>query len=581
MEVRYLQGLTVQNVKKILLIIFVIFNAAVPALADQRATVEDIDFTVDAKGEARVTIGFTNSEVDIDIAQINNQIMVVLSDSDLSKELDKRLDVSEFATPLKYIDAQQQESKVVVEISNRALFTFKTKREGNQLVLMISDKIAKVSKQRVSKKSPFKGDLLDLNFQDIEVRDVLELIADFRSLNLVASDSVQGTITLNLNNVPWDQALDIILRSKGLDMRKQGNILLIAPIDEIAERERKEIESKKKLEELAPLETYVARIKYAEAKAVYQFFNAPRARTGANGQQNLGGQRQGGGGSTFSILSERGSAIVDERTNTIILTDIADKITEFKRLLTRIDIPVKQVLIEARIVKAESDFRKELGASWGLAGSDNVDFSAISDSSQTLSGILATDLGVSDPRAAFALSYLSDNLLIDLELSALEAGGFGEIVSQPKVLTADKKKASIKSGVEIPYQAVTNNADSANSVVETQFKEAVLQLEVTPQITPDNRVIMDILVKQDSVGSFTVNGEPAINVTEISTQALFGNGQTLVLGGIFQSEELTGDKKVPVLGDLPLVGSLFKKQMRSKDKREILIFITPKIIDNS
>tara|TARA_B110000003_G_scaffold173184_1_gene172803 strand:- start:52 stop:1797 length:1746 start_codon:yes stop_codon:yes gene_type:complete len=581
MEVRYLQGLTVQNVKKILLIIFVIFNAAVPALADQRATVEDIDFTVDAKGEARVTIGFTNSEVDIDIAQINNQIMVVLSDSDLSKELDKRLDVSEFATPLKYIDAQQQESKVVVEISNRALFTFKTKREGNQLVLMISDKIAKVSKQRVSKKSPFKGDLLDLNFQDIEVRDVLELIADFRSLNLVASDSVQGTITLNLNNVPWDQALDIILRSKGLDMRKQGNILLIAPIDEIAERERKEIESKKKLEELAPLETYVARIKYAEAKAVYQFFNAPRARTGANGQQNLGGQRQGGGGSTFSILSERGSAIVDERTNTIILTDIADKITEFKRLLTRIDIPVKQVLIEARIVKAESDFRKELGASWGLAGSDNVDFSAISDSSQTLSGILATDLGVSDPRAAFALSYLSDNLLIDLELSALEAGGFGEIVSQPKVLTADKKKASIKSGVEIPYQAVTNNADSANSVVETQFKEAVLQLEVTPQITPDNRVIMDILVKQDSVGSFTVNGEPAINVTEISTQALVGNGQTLVLGGIFQSEELTGDEKVPVLGDLPLVGSLFKKQMRSKDKREILIFITPKIIDNS
>ena len=581
MEVRYLQGLTVQNVKKILLIIFVIFNAAVPALADQRATVEDIDFTVDAKGEARVTIGFTNSEVDIDIAQINNQIMVVLSDSDLSKELDKRLDVSEFATPLKYIDAQQQESKVVVEISNRALFTFKTKREGNQLVLMISDKIAKVSKQRVSKKSPFKGDLLDLNFQDIEVRDVLELIADFRSLNLVASDSVQGTITLNLNNVPWDQALDIILRSKGLDMRKQGNILLIAPIDEIAERERKEIESKKKLEELAPLETYVARIKYAEAKAVYQFFNAPRARTGANGQQNLGGQRQGGGGTTFSILSERGSAIVDERTNTIILTDIADKITEFKRLLTRIDIPVKQVLIEARIVKAESDFRKELGASWGLAGSDNVDFSAISDSSQTLSGILATDLGVSDPRAAFALSYLSDNLLIDLELSALEAGGFGEIVSQPKVLTADKKKASIKSGVEIPYQAVTNNADSANSVVETQFKEAVLQLEVTPQITPDNRVIMDILVKQDSVGSFTVNGEPAINVTEISTQALVGNGQTLVLGGIFQSEELTGDEKVPVLGDLPLVGSLFKKQMRSKDKREILIFITPKIIDNS
>jgi type IV pilus assembly protein PilQ len=443
---------------------------------------------------------------------------------------------------------------------------------------MISDKIIKAAKQRLLESSSFKGDLLDLNFQDIEVRDVLELIADFKSLNLVASDSVQGTITLNLNKVPWDQALDIILRSKGLDMRKEGNILLIAPIDEIAEREQKEIEIKRQLEELAPLETYVARIKYAESKDIYKFFTAPRQLLGANRQQGSGGQ--GAQGSTFSILSGRGSAIIDERTNTIILTDIAEKINEFKRLLTQIDIPVKQVLIEARIVKAESDFRKELGASWGLAGSDKVDFSAISDSSQTLSGKLGIDLGVSDPRAAFALSYLSDNLLIDLELSALEAGGFGEIVSQPKVLTADKKKASIKSGVEIPYQAVTNNADSANSVVETQFKEAVLMLEVTPQITPDNRVIMDILVKQDSVGSFTVNGEPAINITEISTQALVGNGQTLVLGGIFQSEELTGDEKVPLLGDLPLVGGLFKKQMRSKDKREILIFITPKIIDN-
>ena len=581
MEVRYLRGLTMQNVQRVLLMICLLFSAAVPALSDQRATVEDIRFSVDAKGEAKLTVDFTNPDIDIDITQLNNQIVVVLSDSDLSEGLDKRLDVSDFATPVRYIDAQQKGSKVVVEVANRTLFTFKTKRDGNQLVLMISDKIIKAAKQRLLESSSFKGDLLDLNFQDIEVRDVLELIADFKSLNLVASDSVQGTITLNLNKVPWDQALDIILRSKGLDMRKEGNILLIAPIDEIAEREQKEIEIKRQLEELAPLETYVARIKYAESKDIYKFFTAPRQLLGANRQQGSGGQgAQGAKGSTFSILSGRGSAIIDERTNTIILTDIAEKINEFKRLLTQIDIPVKQVLIEARIVKAESDFRKELGASWGLAGSDKVDFSAISDSSQTLSGKLGIDLGVSDPRAAFALSYLSDNLLIDLELSALEAGGFGEIVSQPKVLTADKKKASIKSGVEIPYQAVTNNADSANSVVETQFKEAVLMLEVTPQITPDNRVIMDILVKQDSVGSFTVNGEPAINITEISTQALVGNGQTLVLGGIFQSEELTGDEKVPLLGDLPLVGGLFKKQMRSKDKREILIFITPKIIDN-
>ena len=578
MKIRFIKGLMMRDFKIMLLTFSLLFSIATPVLSNEQSKVEGVEFGVDGKGHARITVSLTSLPVDIDITEINNRIVVVLKNSELSSDLDRRLDVSDFATPVKYIDTQQKASHVVMEITNRKLVTYSSEREDGKLILLISDKIIKTAQQRSVDKSLFKGDLLDLNFQDIEVRDVLELIADFKSLNLVASDSVQGTITLNLNKVPWDQALDIIMRSKGLDMRKQGNILLIAPIEEIAEREQKEIESKKKLEELAPLETYVARVKYAEAKEIYKFFNAPRAQANGSGQQRAGGG--GGQGSTFSILSERGSAIVDERTNTIILTDIGDKIDEFKRLLARIDIPVKQVLIEARIVKAESDFRKELGASWGLAGSDQVDFSLGNSTSGTLEGILATDLGISDPGAAFSLSYLSNNLLIDLELSALESGGFGEIVSQPKVLTADKKKASIKSGVEIPYQAVTNNGDAAGAVVETQFKEAVLQLEVTPQITPDNRVIMDILVKQDSVGSFTVNGEPAINVTEISTQALVGNGQTLVLGGIFQSEELTGDQKVPILGDLPLVGNLFKKQMRTRDKREILIFITPKIIDN-
>ena len=564
---------------KIMLLTFsFLFSVATPVLSNEQSEVEDVEFRVDGKGHARITVSLTSLPEDIDITEINNRIVVVLKNSELSSDLDRRLDVSDFATPVKYIDTQQKASHVVMEITNQKLVTYSSEREGEKLILLISDKVITTAQQRSIDKSLFKGDLLDLNFQDIEVRDVLELIADFKSLNLVASDSVQGKITLNLNKVPWDQALDIIMRSKGLDMRKQGNILLIAPIEEIAEREQKEIDSKKKLEELAPLETYVARIKYAEAKEIYKFFNAPRAQANGSGQQRSGGG--GGQGSTFSILSERGSAIVDERTNTIILTDIGNKIDEFKRLLARIDIPVKQVLIEARIVKAESEFRKELGASWGLAGSDQVDFSLGNSTSGTLEGILATDLGISDPAAAFSLSYLSNNLLIDLELSALESGGFGEIVSQPKVLTADKKKASIKSGVEIPYQAVTNNGDASGAVVETQFKEAVLQLEVTPQITPDNRVIMDILVKQDSIGSFTVNGEPAINVTEITTQALVGNGQTLVLGGIFQSEELTGDQKVPILGDLPFVGNLFKKQMRTRDKREILIFITPRIIDN-
>jgi len=281
------------------------------------------------------------------------------------------------------------------------------------------------------------------------------------------------------------------------------------------------------------------------------------------------------------LMSARGSVIIDERTNTIILTDVSNKVDSFKRLLDQIDIPVKQVLIEARIVRASTDFRRELGVSWGVKGNDTVDFNVISDPNQMLTGVLASDLGIEDSPTALSLGYLSNNLLIDLELNALEAGGFGEIVSQPKILTADKTQASIKSGVEIPYQAVTTSSDTAGGVVQTQFKEAVLKLQVTPQITPDNRVIMDILVQQDSVGSFSVNAEPAINITEITTQALVGNGQTLVLGGIFQSEELSDIEEVPILGDIPLLGNLFKKQMRAKDKREILIFITPKIIDEN
>ena len=578
MKIRFIKGLMMCQSKIMFLTVTFLFSLATPVLANQQSVVESVDFSSNGDGQAKITVSLTSPTVGIDITEIGNRIVVALNNTALSSDQDRRLDVSDFATPVEYIDTQQKDTQVVMEVTNQKRVTYSTKREDKKFILLISAEIKKAAPKRSSDKSLFEGDLLDLNFQDIEVRDVLELIANFKSLNLVASDSVKGTITLNLNQVPWDQALDIIMRSKGLDMRKQGNILLIAPIEEIAEREQKEIESRKKLRELAPLETYVARIKYAQAKEIYKFFNAPRVQSNGKQQQNLGENSEQG--STFSILSERGSAVVDGRTNTIILTDIRDKIDEFKRLLTRIDIPVKQVLIEARIVKAETGFRKELGTSWGLAGSDQVDFSLGNSASGTLQGILATDLGISDPGAAFSLSYLSNNLLIDLELSALESGGFGEIVSQPKVLTADKKKASIKSGVEIPYQAVTNNGDAAGAVVETQFKEAVLQLEVTPQITPDNRVIMDILVKQDSVGSFTVNGEPAINVTEISTQALVGNGQTLVLGGIFQSEELTGDQKVPILGDLPLVGNLFKKQMRTRDKREILIFITPKIIDN-
>lgn len=400
---------------------------------------------------------------------------------------------------------------------------------------------------------------------------------------------------------------------------------MVAPAAEIAEQERLQVEANKQLQELAPLETAFVRIKYADAAKIFELFTADDQQSGDSGGASKDGN------ATNSILSARGSAIVDERTNTIILTDTEDKISEFQRLIAEIDVPIKQVLIEARIVIANTDFKKELGATWGLAGIDKISgttqSSAFGDKTLGFSGrrsglspgagvaesfrysadeietdfgpdgvagggddgptlytknydfglgdSLAVDLGVADPTGSFSLGYLTDNFLIDLELSALESDGFGEIVSQPKVLTGDKQQAVIKSGTEIAYEKATSSG--ATSI---EFREAVLQLEVTPQITPDNRIIMDLLVSQDSVGAFTPGGEPSIDITRIETQALVGNGQTLVLGGIFQTEEVNGTEKVPMLGDIPFLGRLFRNDLRNVEKREILIFITPKIIDD-
>ena len=424
--------------------------------------------------------------------------------------------------------------------------------------------------------------------------------------------------------MPWDQALEIVLKAKGLDKRQEGNVLMVAPAAEIAEQERLQVEANKQLQELAPLETAFVRIKYADAAEIFELFTADDSQSGQSGGATEGN-------ATTSILSERGSAIVDERTNTIILTDTEEKINEFKRLISEIDVPIKQVLIEARIVIANTDFKKELGVTWGLAGLDKLSggqfSSASGDRSLGFSGrrsgltpgagvvetftyqadevevddgpdglpftaddittvtqnydfglgdSLAVDLGVSNPTGSFSLGYLTDNFLIDLELSALESDGYGEIVSQPKVLTGDKQQAVIKSGTEIAFEKATSSG--ATSI---EFKEAVLQLEVTPQITPDNRIIMDLLVSQDSVGAFTPTGEPSIDITRIETQALVGDGQTLVLGGIFQTEEVNGTEKVPMLGDIPFLGKLFRNDLRNIEKREILIFITPKIIDDN
>ena len=534
----------------------------------------------------------------------------------LPEQFDRRLDVVDFATPVKTIDSKQEGTTTTVTIEALGQYDYLAYQADGQYVVNIKP-LTDAEVEEQSKKFAFNGERLTLDFQDIEVRSVLQIIAEFTSLNLVASDTVTGNITLWLDDVPWDQALEIILKAKGLDKRQEGNVLMVAPAAEIAEQERLQVEANKQLQELAPLETTFVRIKYADAAEIFELFTASRSDEG----QSSSGSREGN--ATTTILSERGSAIVDERTNTIILTDTEDKINAFKRLIDEIDVPIKQVLIEARIVIANTDFKKELGVTWGLAGIDKLaggtvanafgdktlgfsgrrsgltpgagakeTFTYSADEIETddawhaprytrnfdvgLADSLAVDLGVDNPTGSFSLGYLTDNFLIDLELSALESDGFGEIVSQPKVLTGDKQQAVIKSGTEIAYQKATSSG--ATSI---EFKEAVLQLEVTPQITPDNRIIMDLLVSQDSVGAFTPTGEPSIDITQIETQALVGNGQTLVLGGIFQTEEVNGTDKVPLLGDLPFLGKLFRNDLRNIEKREILIFITPKIIDDN
>ena len=594
------------------------------AAGELNAAVTGIDFRRDAQGAGLILIDLSDPSINIDIEKTGKAIQLSFYQTELPGYLDRRLDVVDFATPVSAVDAVQVGSATIITIEADGQYDYLAYQADNQYMVSVKPQSeAEIAAQ--ANKFDFSGDRLSLNFQDIEVRSVLQLIADFTSLNLVASDTVTGSITLRLDQVPWDQALAIVLKAKGLDKRQEGNVLMVAPAAEIAEQERLQVEANKQLQELAPLETAFVRIKYADAAKIFELFTADDQQSGDSGGASKDGN------ATNSILSARGSAIVDERTNTIILTDTEDKISEFQRLIAEIDVPIKQVLIEARIVIANTDFKKELGATWGLAGIDKISgttqSSAFGDKTLGFSGrrsglspgagvaesfrysadeietdfgpdgvagggddgptlytknydfglgdSLAVDLGVADPTGSFSLGYLIDNFLIDLELSALESDGFGEIVSQPKVLTGDKQQAVIKSGTEIAYEKATSSG--ATSI---EFREAVLQLEVTPQITPDNRIIMDLLVSQDSVGAFTPGGEPSIDITRIETQALVGNGQTLVSGGIFQTEEVNGTEKVPMLGDIPFLGRLFRNDLRNVEKREILIFITPKIIDD-
>jgi type IV pilus assembly protein PilQ len=574
-------------------------------VAEGQNAITNVDFRRGTDGEGKVIISLSNPNVAVDVEKVSTGVDVRFVGVSLPSELRRKLDVVDFATPVEMLSSSQSGRDSVVRIDAGGEYDYLAYQADNEYVISVKP----LTQREIEEKKDafaYTGNRLSLNFQDIQVRSVLQIIADFTELNLVASDTVGGSITLRLENVPWDQALDIVLKTKGLDKRQIGNVLMVAPAAEIAERERQEIETKKQLQELAPLRTEYIRIRYANARELFSLFMSRRGGDGGTGGGVPGAGGLGNqGNSTGSILSERGQAIVDERTNSIILTDTEEKISAFRELIERIDIPVQQVLIEARIVIGTNSFRKELGVriagdgvdtrgdrifeytgsmeslyaneNGGITGTFvDSDGDGSPDGAHSFPENTLVDLDVAGAFGSFATNIISSNFLLGLELSALEESGFAEIVSQPKVITGDKQQATIQSGTQIPYQE-----ESASGGTTTAFEEAVLSLDVTPQITPDDRVVMDLVITQDSISGVTSNGVPIIDITQLETQVLVADGDTVVLGGIYQTESIDGVRKVPLLGDIPFLGRLFRNDIRDESKREILIFITPKILSSN
>ena len=542
--------------------------------------INDLQFQRTPEGEGRLILTLSDPKVDVNVFSEAGDIKLEFKDAAVPERLLRRFDVADFATPVHSVEVKTTKKGTVLTLKTAENTEYQTHQTDNQFVLSVKTLSADEMDKRRNEFA-YVGDRISLNFQDIEVRAVLQLIADFTELNLVASDTVTGRITLRLQNVPWDQALELVLKTRGLDQRQIGNVLMIAPAEEISERERQQIEANKQIAELAPLSTEFIRVRYAKANEVVDLFSA--------------GSEDGG-----SLISARGSVIVDPRTNSLIVTETAAKLTEIRSLIDLVDIPIRQVMIEARIVIAQSSLDEELGIRWG-GGHTNTNFggNALSVSGDTANvsalnqamidgtpgalsypGALLVDLGVAEPAGSFAVGFTSKDVFLTAELSALEAVGKVEVVSQPKVITGDKQKASIKSGTEVPYQE-----SSAGGATATQFKEAVLQLDVTPNITPDDRILLDLIINQDSIGELVPSGNggsiPTIDTTQLTTQVLVGNGETIVLGGVFRTEDLEKVLKVPILGDLPVMGQFFRSSSTSRTKTETLIFITPRILADS
>lgn len=564
------------------------------ANANAVGSINSLDFKRGPAGEGMLIIDLSEQRIDVDVRVEGSSLKVDFLDLNVPEKLQRKYDVVDFATPISGFEVVQAPNAVSINMQAEGQFDYLAYQADEQYVISVKP-LSEEELAEKRKEFAYAGDSLSLNFQDIPVRSVLQLIADFTDLNLVASDTVAGNITLRLQNVPWDQALDLVLKTKGLDKRVDGNVLMVGPADEIAERERKEVEHNKQREELAPLQTEFIKIRYADAKELYDMF------MGNDEQMNQNSSRRrnnNGEDDNQSLLSERGSIHVDERTNALLVTETAAKLDEIRGLIELLDVPIRQVMIEARIVKASSDFSEKLGVQWGgvgtadngrlISGGGLASVTDLRDSFSSGGGLeatypdaLAVDLGLLDTGATkFSIGYADAGMLLNLELSALESGGYGEVVSQPKVITGDKQEAMISSGVKIPYQTRQTGASegAGNQQATITLEEAVLKLQVTPKITPDNRIIMDLIITQDALAGVASNDQPLIDTTQLETQVLVDNGETIVLGGVFQTEDINSTTKTPLLGDIPVLGNLFKRKSKQTNKTETLIFITPSIL---
>jgi type IV pilus assembly protein PilQ len=560
---------------------------AVAAAAGPRS-INNIDFRRGADGAGQVIVELNDPRTTVDVREEGGRVVLDFDNTELPAELLRRLDVTDFATPVATVDALRAAGTARIVVTPSGNYEQVAYQADNVFTLELKQP-PEVEPQVASAfeaDREYTGDPLTLTFQDLDTRAVLQLLADFSGLNIVVSDSVQGNVTLRLQDVPWDQALDIVMTTKGLDMRRNGNVVIVAPAEEIAAREQALLEARNAIQEIEPLRSEFIQVNYAKAADLAELIS---------------------GGGTNALISERGSVAIDERTNTLLVQDTADRLADVRRLVTTLDIAIRQVQIESRIVIVNDDYSRDIGVRFGAtmvqenstngmismtgtsAGSDTMVSSALANLADPANGTpfpveigpaaerYNVNLPVGSPAGSIALAILDSDYLVDLELSALQAEGNGEIYSTPRVIVSNNAEARISQGVEIPYQE-----SSSSGATTTQFKEAVLSLTVTPQITPDDRIIMDLLVTKDSVGAIVPSGQggfvPSIDTRDVQTTVLVNDGETVVLGGIYETENRDDVQKVPVLGDIPGLGFLFRTKSTLSNRAELLIFVTPRIL---